>query len=311
MSLEKIRSAFNQMNECETWSIQLLRIKTLKTSGTIYAAVSVNLAPQGKLTELVREISNHYIEADKGALNSFSRVQDYDGTTDGDAIYKLNTQNPLIKEEYAALATALANVEQEADPLYQKLQAYVIQGDMQMDGDGEKTGVKLISMQNPITTLKHKFLYERNTFREIETNVLSLRPAIDVLILGSEVYFITMAGEKLFNMERAYKAVCDNRIAILKQSDILSDSNIFETVAKTGHHPRMFVSFNEKRFQKLQDKNARKQYGKLFDIPLRDGLFDTSSTAASDKLVRLLCNKGMVDPFEDSPVEVSSARTWK
>lgn len=71
---------------------------------------------------------------------------------------------------------ALANTEQEANPLSQKLQAYVIQGAIKIDNE-EKT-VKLISMQNPITTLKHKFLYEKNTFKEIETKVLSLKSTI-------------------------------------------------------------------------------------------------------------------------------------
>lgn len=309
MSLERLQSAFKYMNVCEAWSIQLLRIKVSKNKGTEYAAVSVNLSPQGKLTEIVKEISNRYIEGERCELSSFLRVQDYDGTTDSNIIYKLSTQDSLINEEYAAFVAALANVEQEADPLCQKLQAYVIQGDINING--EEIGIKLVSMQNPITTLKHKFLHERNTFKEIETKVLSLRPVIDVLILANEVYFITMAGEKLFNMERAYKAVCDNKVAMLEQSGILYDSNVFANVARTGHHPRMFVSFNEKRFQRLKSKKERNRYAKLFEIPLKDGVFDTSITEASDKLVRLLCNKGMVDPFEDLPVEVSGARKWK
>lgn len=309
MSLDKIKSVFENTGECEAWSLQLLRIQNLKNLGTVYAAVSVTLTPQGKLTELVKEISEHYVETEKGALNSFSRVQDYDGTTDSDVIYRLSAQSPLIAEQYKTFVTALANVDYEADPLSQRLQAYVIQGTLKVDGND--VGVKLISMQNPITTLKHKFLYERNTFKEIGTSVLSLRSSIDVLILGSEIYFFTMAGEKLFNMERAYKSVCNNKIAIITQSRILSDSTVFESIARASYHPRMFVSFNENRFKRLKNKAARKQYAELFDIPLKDGLFDTSLPASSDKLVKLLCNKGMVDPFENSPVEVSGARAWK
>lgn len=237
------------------------------------------------------------------------RVQDYDGTTEGNVIYKLNTQDSLIKEDYDALVHALANAEQEADPLSQKLQAYVIQGDIKVED--EEIGIKLISMQNPITTLKHKFLHENNTFREIETKVLSLRSTIDVLIVNDEIYFFSMAGEKLFDMERAYKAVCDNKVTMLEESGILYDSNVFGDVARTGHHPRMFVSFNEKRYERLKNKKERKRYAELFEIPIKEGKFDTSESKAADKLVKLLCNKGMVDPFEDLPVEVSGARKWQ
>lgn len=309
MSLERLQSAFKYLNRCEAWSIQLLRIKTSKTKGTEYAAFSINLSPQGKLNQFVEEISDHYSKEDKHELNSSLRVLEYDGTMDGNTIYTLRIRDSLIAEEYSAFVTALANAEQEADPLSQRLQAYVIQGKMRIDT--EEISVKLISMQNPITTLKHKFLHEKNAFKEIETKVLSLRPAIDVMILNDKIYFITMSGERLFNMERAYRTVCDNKVAMLEQSGILSDSNVFGNVARTGHHPRMFVSFNEGRFQRLTDESARRQYAELFEIPLKDGAFDTSIIEAADKLVRLLCNRGMVDPFEDQPVEVSSTRKWK
>ena len=56
MSLQKIRTAFEVMDKCEAWSIQLLRIKTSKSKGTEYAAMSVNITPQGKLVNIVEEI---------------------------------------------------------------------------------------------------------------------------------------------------------------------------------------------------------------------------------------------------------------
>ena len=184
-----------------------------------------------------------------------------------------------------------------------------IQGDVEMEG--EKKAVKLISMQNPITVLKHKFLHENNTFKEIESKVLSLRSTIDVLILDHAVYFFSMAGENLFHMERAYKAVCDNKVTMVEESGILCESSVFGNVARTGHHPRMFVAFNEKRYERLKQKRERKRYAELFEIPIKDGKFDTSNVEAADKLVRLLCDKGMLDPFEELPVEVSGARKWQ
>ncbi len=309
MSLQKIQAAFEQMNKSDAWSIQLLRIAPRKNTDTVYGAFSITLTPQGKLIEFISEIVAHYINSKNGILTTHTSVQNYDGTTDGQTIYKLHSHNPLISSEYSSLITALSNIDYEANPLSQKMQAYVIQGNVALNG--EQIPLVLVSMQNPITTLKHRFLYEKNTFREIDTNVLTLRPAIDVLILGEDIYFITMAGEKLFNMERAYKTICGNKISILKESGIFSNNDVFESVAVFGHHPRMFVSFNEKRFDILQSKNKREDYAELFNIPLTDGKFDTSLPESADKLIRLLCNKGMVDPFEESPVEVSSARSWK
>lgn len=307
--MRKIQLAFSAVDTCEAWSIELLRIKTSKNKETEYAAITVNLTPQGKLTNLVKEIAEHFVNVENNDLKSYLRVQDYDGTAEGNVIYRLNAQDKLIKEECVSLINALANPEKEADPLSQKLQAYVIQGDIEI-GD-EKIGIKLISMQNPITTLKHKFMHDNNTFKEIESKVLSLRSGIDVLMLNDEIYFLSLAGEKLFNMERAYKSVCEQKVAMLEESGILYNNSVFGSIARTGHHPRMFVSFNEKRYQSLKQKKERKRYADLFDIPIKEGKFDTSKPEAADKLVRLLCNKGMVDPFEDLPVEVSGARKWQ
>ena len=309
MSLQRIQQAFQAMDSCEAWSLYLLRIRNSKRKGTEYASLSINLTPQGKLTDIVQEISTHFFDNENDKLKSYTRVQDYDGTADSNTIYKLNAQSPLIKEEYSALVHALANTEYEADLLSQKLQAYVIQGDINLNGD--YTGIKLFSMQNPITTLKHKFWHEKNTFKEISSKVLSLRSTIDVLTIKDDIYFFSMAGEKLFNMERAYRAICDSKVAMLEQSGILYDSNVFGKIARTGHRPRMFVSFNENRYNRLQDSAARQRYAELFAIPLKEGLFDTSEPKSADKLVKLLCNKGMVDPFENLPVEVSGARKWQ
>ena len=50
---------------------------------------------------------------------------------------------------------------------------------------------------------------------------------------------------------------------------------------------------------------------KKFEIPLVGNRFDTSVDGVSEKIVKLLCKKGMVDPFEDLPVEVAGAKKWE
>lgn len=308
MSITRIQSILENVSKCDAWALQLLQMRTSKKLGTVYSSSSIYLTPQGKLTDFVVNLSGSYLNEEKNGLKSFYSVLDYDGTAEGNVIYKLSGDNPLIAEEYKLLIEALANSEEEDDPLSLKAQAYVIQGEVSIDG--EKVSVKLISIQNPITTLKHKFIYDKNTFRQIENKILNLRPAIDVLIADCMVYFFTMAGEKLFNMERAYKAICNDKVTMLKQSKIMADSAIFVSVAQTGHHPRMFVSFNEERFHRLKSAKERRYFAEVFQLQIKDGKFVIAKEEDADKLVKLLCNKGMVDPFEDLPVEVSGVRKW-
>ena len=86
-------------------------------------------------------------------------------------------------------------------------------------------------------------------------------------------------------------------------SNIINDAEAFSSVASCGHNPRKFISFNESHFQKLKNTNSRKKMSKKFNIPLDGDKFDISQPGAADKLVKLLCDRSMVDPFDDNPME--------
>ena len=79
----------------------------------------------------------------------------------------------------------------------------------------------------------------------------------------------------------------------------------------SGHNPRRFVAFNQQRYDAMKDAALRRRMAAIFQLTLDDsGLIDTSSSDASEKLIKVLCNKGMVDPFGNVPVEVSAVSRW-
>lgn len=309
MSISKIKSIFENAATCEAWSLQLLRIKNSKRNGTTYCGREIALSPEGTLTNFLSEISDRYCSQEKGLEKMFESVTDYDGSTVDKTIYKLTTSNELISTEYQTLIKAIGNPDSEVDPLEFSAQAYILKGVVLIDG--EELSVKLISMQNPVTSLKHKFLRSNGTFTEISDKVISLRTTIDVVIVDETVYMLTLAGENLFNMERTYKAVCKKQITNITNSNIINDAKAFSSIASCGHNPRKFISFNESHLQKLKNANSRKEMSKKFSIPLDGDRFDMNQPGAADKLVKLLCDRGMVDPFDDNPMEVSSSKKWE
>lgn len=309
MSISKIKSIFENVATCEAWSLQLLQIKNSKKNGTTYCGREITLSPEGTLTNFLSEISVRYCSQEKGLEKMFESVTDYDGSTVDKTIYKLTTSNELISKEYQTLTKAIGNPDSEVDPLKFSAQAYILKGMISIDG--EELSVKLISMQNPVTSLKHKFWRSNGTFKEISDKVISLRTTIDVVIVDETVYMLTLAGEKLFNMERAYKAVCEKQITNIIDSNIINDAEAFKSIASCGHNPRKFVSFNELHLQKLKNANSRKRMSKKFNIPLAGDKFDMNQQGAAGKLVKLLCDRGMVDPIDDNPMEVSSSKKWE
>lgn len=308
MSINKLKHVFENATQYKSWSIQLLRIATSKRNGTIYTGREIRLYPEDKISEFVSELSNIYTNSVKGILLSYTDVLEYDGTAMGNIVYRLSTDNELIRDEYDALIKAIAAPDNEINPLEFSAQAYILKGMIKI-GDS-KYSVKFISMQNPLVKLKHRFINDGGTFKEISDKVLSLRQNIDVVILEDSVYMLTLAGEKLFNMERSYRAICENKIDQIIACDILSDADAFSRVAGTGHNPRRFISFKESRLEKLKDRNERRKMAEKFNIPIADDKFDTTQEGTAEKIVKLLCNKGMLDPFEDTPVEVAASKKW-
>lgn len=113
-------------------------------------------------------------------------------------------------------------------------------------------------------------------------------------------------------MARAYKYVCHDSVVEVEAAGFISGIDYFKSVAEAGHNPRRFVSFNRERFEALKNTNTRKAMAKQFVIPLdADNKFDATVDGASEKIVKLLFNKGMIDPFKKSPVEVTGAKQWQ
>ena len=307
MSLDIIRSVFENLSSGTNWSLQLLNIKTSKRAGTGYSSRQISLMPSERLGVLINDIVAVYTGNGKKAINTYQAVREYDGTTDARTIYKLPSTHELISAEYNAFVQVIADPNNEDDP-FEYTSAYLLKG--QLNISGEDIGIKLVSMQNPVTMLKHKFLRKRGSFEELSDKILSLRPTMDILVVGQTVYFLTLAGENLFNMARSYKAVCHRKLEDIAQADIINGMEDFKVAAAAGHNPRKFISFNANRLTALKKKSVRVAMAKQFSIPLdADGdKFDASVEGAAEKIVKLLCNKGMIDPFEKMAVEVDGAR---
>ena len=308
MSIDKLQKIFVAISKSSSWSLQILKIKTSKYNGTIYIGGEVTFTPASKLEEFVSEISERYTNVEKGILKNYINITEYDGSTMDRTVYTLSTKDKLIQSEYHAFITAIAKPDVEINPLEFKAQAYLIKGIVNIDS--EAYPVKLISMQNPITTLNHKFLMHNGKFQEISEKVLSLKPSIDVIIFNNCVYMLTLSGENLFNMERSYKTICTTKIDIIRECNLVTDFERFAAIAGSGHNPRKFVSFNDDHLQKLNNTDIRKKMARKFNISLEGDKFDSTKSDTVDKLIKLLCDRGMVDPFDDNPMEVAGSKRW-
>lgn len=309
MSLDKLRTVFKEITQCHAWSLQLLRISFSKKDGVSYSCMEIRLHPDDEVEKLVSDICERYTNDKNGKLSFYQKVTDYDGQAEATFIYKLATGNELVGEAYGRLSEKVARPDPEGDPFAKQMNAYVLHGKIVVGG--EKKDVTLVSMQNPITVIRNRFWLGENGFESMEGKVLTLRRDIDVVIFDDTVYLMNMSGETLFHMEHAYKGVCRTWVGDIVENEMVSNPEIFEKTATSGPHPRMFVSFDEYRYSQLKDPDTREEHAKMFKISIDNGKIDTSDEESAKRLVKVLCNKGMIDPFKKQPVEVSGARKWE
>lgn len=305
--MEQIYKIFSSLSSCDAWSVFLLKIK--ETESIQYESHKITLSPNGIISDFIRDLVDKYTRFDSGVLGMYDAVDVYDGSSIGTSIYKFSTEDDIIEEAYNSLTQAIKNSEREGNPENERLNAYFIQGLINFDESDHP--VKLFSLRTPTTVLKNRFRYRNGVYEELTDRLFTLRSTIDAVIVDNDIYFLTMDAEKLFGIERAYKKICNSKVEELITCSFISDPETFQKTATSGHNPRRFASYNQNRVNHLGNESTRVKWANYFGIGLDGSNFDTSNPTNIEKIIKLICNKGMADPFEDAPVEVAGSKKWK
>lgn len=96
MSKEHIKSLFREVISTDVWKLQLVKINNPKREGISYFTREITLSPQGKLKELICQLSTHYLSEE--GIDKFDAVDEYTGDVVGNVIYRLPTESNLIHE---------------------------------------------------------------------------------------------------------------------------------------------------------------------------------------------------------------------
>ena len=304
MSLAYLRKVFTAIGSLDSISVQLLRVTNNK-DGTHYNAREIEIQPEEDLDAFIISICKKYSKD----LSSAETVDYYTGDIVKGNIYKLPVNDELISEYYETLDAIVANPSTEGDVVMGEWNALLIKGRITFD-EGEQE-LKLISMKSPITVLTNKYIGAgKGNFKKIKKPILTLNKNLDAVIINSTFYMLTMQAENLFNMERSYKLRCGAKVEEVVELGILTNADAFKDMATKGQNPRRFVSFNQSRLDAIKNTNSRKKYMKMFNIGMKCGKIDTDDIKSSERLVKFLCDKAMLDPIDEGPREVSAAKVW-
>ena len=309
MSISRIKEVFNNLSSIKNVSFELIKYNINDETGIYYNARELRFKQQKEKEKFLSQIQDYYVKGKESIEKNYKETREYDGTNNNDVIYKLSVKDNLVQEQFNKLKQSISNPDAESN-IYDFTSAYLFYGDIEINNNSSR--VIFISVKTPFSSFKNKFFYDNGEIAEYQEKILTLKNSIEILIFDNFIYFISLNGEKFFDMERTYKKICSERIEEVMESGTISDNQTFKITAEKGHYPRYFLSFNKKRLELLSEAEGRKKIASKFSIELsKDGKIDTTKIENAEKIIKLLCNKGMFDPFEEIAVEVDGARNWK
>ena len=309
MSLEFLETISNNIKDITELHLYALKY-THKTNDSEFHCCDIHFDNDDDLKNLFFDCFD-YIPSKK--LPHIEQIDEYNGFNGDTILSKISLSSPLIAEQYQKIHTAYESSSDTVNILEFKANAYLFKGKLTVN-ETEHSIITLTS-RKPFRTLKKAFSpFAQNVFKPITNGVLQLSSIIDILIIDNNLYLFNFSGESILNLEKSYKKKCSKDLEIILSQDIISNSckELFQSTALHGHNPRKFLTFQQDRLNALSQQQMREKISHKFNIPLdeRTGEFTFRDENEIEKLIKVLCDKAALDPFDNSPREALNLREW-
>lgn len=249
----------------------------------------------------------HDLYDDNARMLAAVDTRSYDGTVlDRGEAFEIGVNDRKVKGSCCDFLDALskASVEHRAEDVNPN--ATVIRG---YNENGDE--VVIVIKHSPLMRLTHRFMRADHVYKAITDPVLTLSTKIDAVIVSGKLVFLTIAGAQMFVSESICRNIASEKIEEIRQVKYLAGMDHFEDVALKGVNVRRFLGYNEQRVVDLKRAVCREKIANKFGIAMKGNKLDLTNPDDADRFIRVVCNRGMLDPFDDKAVEVSSSKPWE
>ena len=303
----ELRKAFESLTKCNDgcYSLHAICIDHSAENGEIsYVAHSLSIRPKEDWIAHINEVGTGYIGDKKPIISDEFEVKPFDGTVlDENEAFVISGKDKCVKKSFNDFSDVWAteSVEHSAESISPNATAIC---------DDNRSQV-FLSVRNPFSVLKHKFWCDDSDYKKITGKVLTLSTKMDAVIIGEKLYFLTVAGAQAFVSESICKNVAKDKADALAKLEYISGAENLAAVSLTGLNPRRYLGYNEGRVAELGNATKRRDIAKTFGIKYVKGKLDLSEKGDAERFIKVICKRGMVDPFTEGPVEVTSSKVWK
>jgi len=244
-------------------------------------------------------------------VEQFEHVLEFNGDISAETLYWIDLNDSEMAKVWKSVEDAECDCEKEWVENYRQGDFQIKFKGVMVEPEANGKAITLFTVVNPVKYFDHAFFLSKNEFKEVDGPLLILPTKVGAIRFGDRIYFLSHAFLKLFvpkeEMERKSKEAIDSIVATGR----IADEAVFRDYAMKGHNPRRLLKYDEKKVTIISDPKSGSALRKKFGIEMKGGKLMVSEQEEVDRLIKLVTNRGMVDPFnKDAAMEVSGAIKW-
>ena len=301
--VDRIRKAFSSLKyDSKSFDLFSMRIDHNECNGEIaYHAQSICVRSAEERDLSLSRLCDKYVGGRKTIISEEFNVRRYDASAldEHDAFFVSQKDQLICKSSDDFLRALMdAGVECNAEEITPNAMVLA------------NNDYKFVSAYTPITMLKNKFWFCDGEYSIVDKPILTMPTKVDAIIIGDICYFLTIAGAQVFVSESISKKVALEKTDLIAELPYLKGVEALKAISQSGLNPRRFLGFNQQRVDDMKDAKNRCKIAKIFGITCKGGCLDLSEKGDAERFIKVVCNRGMMDPFTDDPVEVTGSKSW-
>ena len=309
--LETLRMAIERLptEDARIWLYQLRRNREGECRGASRYRLSLLKAIRKRYFE---ELADAVLRKDWNGEDGFEsrgvRVEQFNGDEGG--LYWLSTSDSRISGAWTHLHGAKIADERSWLKGLDDENRESVNGVGISFGTGNNA-VEFLAARPPVKKLKFVFGCIGEVLTELPKVVITLPMALDAVVMGGRVYFFNPNLRKQLWSREAETRDVWGKIAREVDRTKLSNPDLFEQVALKGMNRRRMANLDRERVDALLDGRRGRKLAEQFKVKVANGQLATDEPADVERLVKLITKHGMMDPFQEQPVEVARSKTWE
>lgn len=284
----------------------LFRLKRA-SSGSLCSKFALTIGNLDEYQAYLMDLGMLYVGSETGILSGFEHVAEYDGTDSEFILQYLDVADERIADVVKAVEHA--EIMAEPDWIDNWKLAENAKGFM-LDGQCDGIPLTLFFFSSGIRELRHSFLHTDGVFKALKGEMLCLPTRVDAIRIGTFVYFLSKLGQSMLLSAEAIRQEARKTVDCIVKKGVIQNAAAFRQFASKGNNVRRLLRYNEMKLSELSDVTRGEKLRKTFGIHFQDGKLSIENQQQADQLIKVICDRGMTDPFADIPMEVSGARKW-